>query len=208
VSAIDLGVQFRDTAKEMRANTAARFRAKSTRAACPVAWMLLLALVVGPLSTSAVAQQLPRSVLAIDATTPNTSYFIGVHKAFNAAINDVSASSIYVYVESLNLRDFASAQYFNELSRFFREKYRDKPIGVIVAYNALALTFVLKWRDKIWPGVPVVFTGVDDRTIDGLTLPADVTGLPVRHRLNDMVLLGISLAPRDTGSILLKKCPL
>ena len=57
-------------------------------------------------TAAAAGQSCPRTVLALEATNPNTSYFREVNKAFNAAIAAGSANSVYVYVESLAFRDF------------------------------------------------------------------------------------------------------
>jgi hypothetical protein len=84
-----------------------------------------------PIST--MAQPRPRTVLVIEATTPNTSYFGEVNRAFNAAVAAESANSVYVHVESLAFRDFEGIRYSELLRNFLREKYRDKSIGVIVA---------------------------------------------------------------------------
>ena len=147
-------------------------------------------------TASAAGQPRPRTVLVLEATNPNTSYFREVNKAFNAAVAAESANSVYVYVESLAFRDFEGIQYSELLRNFLREKYRDKPIGVIVAYNSLALSHAVQWRDDVWPGVPIIFTGVDDKFAAGLKLPADVTGFTVRHRLQDMVDVARRLVPQ------------
>ena len=165
------------------------------RAGCIVLCTVLL-LAAGMATASAAGQPRPRTVLVLEATNPNTSYFREVNKAFNAAVAAESANSVYVYVEVLAFRDFEGIQYSELLRNFLREKYRDKPIGVIVAYNSLALSHAVQWRDDVWPGVPIIFTGVDDKFAAGLKLPADVTGFTVRHRLQDMVDVARRLVPQ------------
>ncbi len=143
----------------------------------------------------AAAQQRPRTVVVLEATTPNTSYFREVNAAFNAAIGTESANSVYSYVENLAVRDFEGPRYIELLRNFLQEKYRDKPIGAIIAYNPLALSYAVQWRDEIWPGVPVVFTGVGDKFAAKLDLPPNVTGFTIRHRLQDMVDIARKLVP-------------
>jgi signal transduction histidine kinase len=172
----------------------ATLRRINCRAACLIVFTVLL-LVAGLATASAVTQPRPRTVLVIEATSPNTSYFREVNRAFTATVAAESASSVYVYVESLAFRDFEGVRYSELLRTFLREKYRDKPIGVIVAYNSLALSHAAHWRDEVWPGVPVIFTGVDDKFAARLDLPPDVTGFTVRHRLQDMVDVARKLVP-------------
>jgi signal transduction histidine kinase len=146
-------------------------------------------------NTAAAEEQRPRTVLVLEATTPNTSYFREVNTAFNDAIAAESANSVYVYVEALAFRDFQGSRYAEALRAFLREKYRDKPIDVVVAYNPLALSRAVQWRDEVWPGVPIVFTGIDDKYAAQLKLPPDVIGFTLRHRLRDMVDSAAMLVP-------------
>ena len=48
-----------------------------------------------------------------------------------------------------------------------RAKYRDRPVGVLVAVGSAALCFALRWRDELWPGIPIVFTMVDQPDLRG-----------------------------------------
>jgi hypothetical protein len=118
-------------------------RGPDLRAFVCVVASLLAALMPIPL----MAQAAPHAVLVLEATTPNTSYFIGVNRAFNSAIATESLCQIYVYVETLAVRDFEQAGYPALLREFFREKYRGKNLGAIVAYNTLALLYATRLRD-------------------------------------------------------------
>lgn len=94
---------------------------------------------------------------------------------------------VSIYVENLDLSRFGGSEYEQGLRDIFHIKYRDKPIGVIVAVGAGALDYVSRWRSELWPGVPVVFTFVDEAVHKTLDLPADITGKTTRVSLHDMV---------------------
>ncbi len=70
---------------------------------------------------------------------------------------------------------------------FLQAKYRDKPVGVIIAVGSDALTYVLRLRTELWREVPVVFTFVDELTITRLNLPSDITGNVMQSNPRDMV---------------------
>ena len=78
---------------------------------------------------------------------------------------------------------------------FFVTKYKDRPLGVIVAVGVGALQYVLRSRAELWPAVPVVFTFVDPQLLSALSLPADVTGTTFRLKLSDMVSAGRVVVP-------------
>ena len=56
---------------------------------------------------------------------------------------------------------------------------------MIVAIGIGALQYVIRSRDELWPGVPVVFTFVDPQLLSAL--PADFTGTTFRLKLSDMI---------------------
>src|SRR4051812_19481529 len=92
------------------------------------------------------ADQLPRSVLIIDQSDPDTPWSIGFRGAFRSALAAGSATPVGIYSETLDLARFGSSEYDDVLRTYFRVKYRDKPIGVIVVHGSTALEFLLRLR--------------------------------------------------------------
>jgi signal transduction histidine kinase len=105
------------------------------------------------------------------------------------------AAPASVYVEQLDLNNFAGPQYEQILRGYLREKYQDKPIGVIVALGSAALEMQLRFHEDLWPQIPVVFTAVDEATAARLKFPSDVTGSTMRLRFADVVTAAESLVP-------------
>ena len=73
------------------------------------------------------------------------------------------------------------------LREYFREKYKDRKIGVIVAHGSAALELLLRLRDESVAAVPVVFALVDELRLAKLKLPPDVTGRTVRLKFEHVV---------------------
>ena len=74
---------------------------------------------------------------------------------------DASAHTT-LFSESLDLSRFDGEVYNESLRTHFSEKYRGKDIGVIVAMGSGTLELVQRWRNELWPGIPVVFGMVDE----------------------------------------------
>ena len=91
-------------------------------------------------------------------------------------INADASAHTTLFSESLDLSRFDGEVYDESLRRHFAEKYRDKNIGVIVAMGSGTLELVQRWRNELWPGIPVVFGMVDDVDYARLKLANDVTG--------------------------------
>ena len=56
-------------------------------------------------------------------------------------------------------------------------KYADLPIDVVVAVGPVAMGILLRHRDRFAPGVPMVFGGVGDGTVEAEAIPADALGV-------------------------------
>jgi hypothetical protein len=98
-------------------------------------------------------------------------------------------------VEDIDLNNFNGPSYEKALEAFFHEKYREVPIGIIVAIGASAVDYALRWRNIIWPGVPIIMVAVEEKNARRLTLPPDVTGSIMRFTLRDMVNTAQTLLP-------------
>ncbi len=147
------------------------------------------------LANPAAAEAVPRSVLIFDQSEPNSQWGIGFRAGLVATLGADAARPISIYSEVLDLAQFNSKEY-EELQRtYLREKYRDKPIGVIVVHGASALDLLLRLRTELWSTVPVIFGVVDEVTAARLHLPPDVTGTILRLRLSDLVAAARALVP-------------
>ena len=81
-------------------------------------------------------------------------------------------SHITLHSESLDLSGFLAERCEASLLRHFKDRYRDIPIGTVVAVGAAAVELVLRWRSELWPAIPVVFAMVDEIDFVPLQPPA------------------------------------
>ena len=141
------------------------------------------------------AEPLPRTILFLDEDTPIYPWFRQMSEAFYATIRRETANDPFVFIENLGIDAYATEDYFNILRSHFREKYRNKPIGVIVSNASRALPYTLRLRDELWPSTPVVLAGIQERRAARLSLPSNVTGFTFRHQLQDIVATADALIP-------------
>ena len=141
------------------------------------------------------ADPLPRSVLIISQALPGAPWPSAVHQAIRSTLTGDGSVPVVNYTEELDLGRFGSPEYEQLLRGYLREKYRQKPIGVIVAVGSDALELLLRLRAELWPKVPVVFAGVADAAADQLKYPSDVTGSTMRLSLRDAVRAARILVP-------------
>ncbi len=92
-----------------------------------------------------------------------------------------STEPIEVYREAMDLSRFSSDSYKTLLRDFLRAKYANKKIDVAVAVMAPAFDFLLTYGDLIFPGTPIVFSGLDRQQLANRSLPPNVYGVLVKR---------------------------
>jgi hypothetical protein len=117
---------------------------------------LLLALALA-LASVAAAQE-PVAILIVQAGEPGQPERDAFLDAFQAGLTNASQapSPPTVYTFNLELSRPGSATSASALDARVRERYQGIQMAVIVALTDPAVSAALRWRDALWPGVPVV----------------------------------------------------
>jgi signal transduction histidine kinase len=154
-------------------------------------------------SADLLAEELrPRSILYIDQSDLHGPFYHQVFSAFRAQVAAEGEGHTTLYAEDLDLSRFKSDAYKASLRQHLSEKYRDKPIGVIVAVGSDTMELVLKWRAELWPNIPVVFTMVEKSDFERLKPPPDVTGSIAQLKLADAVAAARAVVPHLENVVL------
>ena len=98
--------------------------------------------------------QEPASVLVVDAAEPGQPERIAFQEAFEEALQTPSAVAIHTF--NLDLWRPGDADSPRTLDARVRERYQGVKMAVIVALTDPAIDAALRWRDALWPGVPVI----------------------------------------------------
>src|SRR5262245_4872688 len=101
-------------------------------------------------AASGAADPLPRSILILDQVFSDSVWYVAFSSAFRSILNAASPPPIAMYAEHLDLARFHGTQHDEVLRRYLRDKFRDRPIGVLVAQGSSALEFVLRSRAELW----------------------------------------------------------
>jgi len=141
------------------------------------------------------AQPSQRSVLVLDQSSAGLPFNTALAGAIRSTINAGSKSPISFYSEHLDANRFFGSQYENDFVQFLKAKYREKQIDVVIVVGVSALDFIARWREQIWPSVPVVFAAIDEATMSRWTLPSNVTGATMQLTLQDMVKVARIVVP-------------
>ena len=149
---------------------------------------------LGPVAWAA-NQPLPPSVLILDQSNADSPWYADFSANFRSTLNAGTERHFSVYSEHLDLSRFPGRQHHEVLRTYLQNKYRNRPIGVVVVQGSSSLEFLMRSRAQLWPGVPVVFAGVDKETADRLNLPPDVTGTIYQLVFRNAVTTAQALVP-------------
>ena len=136
--------------------------------------IVLAALTAG--GPSAADSAHPPTVLLLFSLRSTAPAVSEMEVSFRGEVEKAYGAPVDLQVEYLDLPDASVVPYARRLVELLREKYEGRHVDVVVVQEGQALRFLLENREALFPGVPVVFTDVTRRSLEGLRLPPDVTG--------------------------------
>jgi PAS domain S-box-containing protein len=170
-----------------------------------VYWLLrflLLALILCAFCKRSVGADVPppKEVLVLNSFSDFRIY--DPLKALKAAVRSHFQGPVNFEVEYLESQRFEDSGYEQSLGDALGHMYSGKHLDVIVPISYPALEFALTYRDKIFPGVPIVFADVYLSRIQNRKLPPDVTGVIGTVDIRGSLQLAFRLHP-DTKEVAL-----
>ncbi len=136
-----------------------------------------------------------RSILVLDQSELRGPFYHQLFLGLSDVVTKDARSHTTLYVENLDLGRFSGAEYEQSLQSYIKEKYRDRPIGVVVAVGAATLKLVLRWRNELWPNTPVVFALVGEMDFERLRPLPNVTGSTVKISLASSIAVARAVVP-------------
>lgn len=136
-----------------------------------------------------------RNILIIDESAAESPFGRRFAEQIHATLDDKRVQAYAIYAEYLDLGHFTSPNYELILESYFTNKYRDKPISLIIALGSEALNFSLHLRSKVWSDAPIVFASFDDTAAKDFTAPPNTTGIIAARPFQDMVEAAKILVP-------------
>jgi signal transduction histidine kinase len=126
------------------------------------------------------AAPLPPTVVVVYSSSRLLPANIEADRGLRQAMRPAAGRRVQVIDEFLDMPRLGGRAYEDTLRSYLRDKYAPRLPAVLVAAGDPALVFLLKNRDRLFPGVVVVHMGVTPAALRALTpLPADVIGVPM-----------------------------
>ncbi len=119
-------------------------------------------------------------------------------------------------IEYLDAKRFSGPEYFAAVQQYLSAKYRHSLPDLVITLDNAALDFLIDARKELFPGVPVVFAGVNGYSPAMLAGQTGITGVAETQDMTGSVELALALFPKtrqilfiadatDTGQAALKE---
>lgn len=115
----------------------------------------------------------------------------GIESTLDAAL----PNRVTIFREHMDLTRVSPADYEQVLRGFYRAKYSSNKPDVIIAIRGRTLDFLLKRGDELFPGTPIISSGMDLRQIRARRLPPNVTANSLHVRYWPTLQLALTLQP-------------
>jgi PAS domain S-box-containing protein len=155
---------------------------------------VLLCVLVLP---AAAAEPNAKNVLVVFSASEREPKFLDL---FETAIRARVPSHVNFYTAFVDFQRIEDEPYRKSLAETFRHEYRDVKPDVVIAVALQALEFAMQYRDRIFPGVPIVFTAVAASELEGEKMAPGVTGAESSVGLRETIDLALRLDP-DTNAV-------
>jgi PAS domain S-box-containing protein len=106
-------------------------------------------------------------------------------------------------IEYMDTKRFATPERAQALYEFYREKFRGAEFDLIIASDDFAYNFILDYQDRLFPGLPVVFCGVNDPKPDKMAGRTNITGLVENVDFESTLRLAARLHPDASRMIVI-----
>ncbi|WP_192738370.1 ABC transporter substrate binding protein [Bradyrhizobium sp. OAE829] len=114
-----------------------------------------------------------------------------------------SRQAIEIEADFLDLARMPGDVHAMRTANFLREKYAKMHFDLVLVIGTEGVPFIIKYRDVISPGVPVVFAGGSAENYAAIQLPPDVTGVMSGFDLDKMLELAERLQPNVTRFVVI-----
>ncbi len=112
-------------------------------------------------SASAFAEAEKHNVLFLNSYQNGYAWSDDILKGVRDIL-DSSGLTVDLHIEYMDTKRFQSEKFMDILHSYYAYKYRGYKFSVIIVSDNNALNFMLKYQDSLFPGVPVVFCGIND----------------------------------------------
>ena len=137
--------------------------------------LLLVVLLPTGFSVSVDAAETPR-ILVLNSYHNGYDWSDDETRGLTAALTK-ALPGVTLYFEYLDAKKFPRKTHFPRLAGYYEEKYRGMKFDALVVMDNAALEFATRYRSRLFPGIPLLFCGINDYVPSMLSGMSPITGV-------------------------------
>jgi len=160
-------------------------------------WLLVLGVLMSGAAAVASAADAPPEirVLYLNSYQRGNAWSDGIEEGLRQRLTE-AGKAIDLSVEYLDSRRATYGRQTESMARALEIKYaKDRPRLLVVSDNA-AFDFALKYRERLFAGLPIVFCGYNSFRPEALQGQANITGVNEEISIADTVAMALKVHPR------------
>jgi len=142
--------------------------------------LIVLLLAIPLLRAESCADEAPRRVLILHSYNYTFPAAAAVSEALRKTLAEFPGR-LEIEAEYLDLSRRSDEAHASRMANFLHEKYAATRFDAVVVIGIAGVPFLLKYRDIIAPGVPVVLSDITRATFDRMRLPPDITAVIIDY---------------------------
>jgi signal transduction histidine kinase len=122
-----------------------------------------------------------RNVLVLYSNNRLAPGNVEVDRGLRQALAGPPKRPVQIFSEFLDAPQFEGAAHERTMLGYLREKYRDHPPQVVVAFSDAAFDFLARQRGELFPTAPLVHGSVSSAVLQRFAQAPDVLGVPMEY---------------------------
>jgi signal transduction histidine kinase len=128
---------------------------------------------------------------------------VALDSALRQTLNANPGQPVQIFSEFLDEPEFGGDRYELTMSTYLRDKYADRPPDAVLIAGNTAMRFILRYRGRLFPAVPIVHVAVTQEVLQSVpALPPDIVGVPVAWDFAGTVKQALKWHPRATHLVI------
>ncbi|MCK9389631.1 MAG: diguanylate cyclase [Sulfuritalea sp.] len=150
-------------------------------------------------SEALAADNAVQRVVYINSYHRGYSWSDGIEQGLREGL-EASGKNLELSIEYLDSRRFAYGSQIEPLAQSMAAKYANYRPDVVVVSDNAAFDFAIKYRERLFPGLPIVFSGYNNFRPDVLKGHKNITGINEETAIEDAVAMALHVHP-DTRTL-------
>jgi PAS domain S-box-containing protein len=161
--------------------------ARAIRTALPKTAAIMLML-------PALATGAPKNLLILHSYHQGSQWTDSIMAGMMAVL-DNPPLELNIHVEYMDTERHPAESILDDLETYYRNKYGDTHFDAILLSDDNAFEFMLSRRDRLFPGIPIVFCGINDFKKEQLRGATGITGVNQQVEIKGTIDFALHLTP-------------